>query len=436
MEESLFFSMIRNDLMPKVFDYVYFLLPIWLPVFLLVMFYQQWMKYVRMDRIKKTKTVLLEIKIPKEITKSPAAMEIIIGALHQAGKTSFFETFWEGGVRPWFSLELVSDGGQIHFYIWTQSKFKNLIESQIYGQYPNVEIFEVEDYTKAVPFTEEYWGLLFKLTKDDAYPIKTYIDYGLDENPKEEHKIDPITSTIEYLGSVKPGHKVWIQIMIKGHRKENFMNDAILFQGFKWENVFKPWEWENIFTKGDWTGDAKKIIEEIREESIPEGGSDEFPKFPNPTKGQQEKIAAIERSLGKLAFDTMIRGMYIWGENPIDPIYISGLIGSFKQYSSQSLNGIRLGWCTDIMNDVTKDILRLAPKFRDSIVRECKINMLDSYKRRLVFYPPYKNFKLKTYILTTEELATIFHFPGQVATTPTFDKIASKKSEPPANLPI
>jgi hypothetical protein len=40
------------------------------------------------------------------------------------------------------------------------------------------------------------------------------------------------------------------------------------------------------------------------------------------------------------------------------------------------------------------------------------------------------------FVLNTEELATIYHFPGRVAETPTFGRIEAKKGEPPSNLPI
>ncbi len=36
------------------------------------------------------------------------------------------------------------------------------------------------------------WGCEFKFTKGDGYPIKTYVDYGLDKDPKEEYKVDPL----------------------------------------------------------------------------------------------------------------------------------------------------------------------------------------------------------------------------------------------------
>ncbi len=40
----------------------------------------------------------------------------------------------KGQVRTWFSLELVSIGGEIHFFIWGRRKFADLIETQIYSQ--------------------------------------------------------------------------------------------------------------------------------------------------------------------------------------------------------------------------------------------------------------------------------------------------------------
>ena len=75
-------------------------------------------------------------------------------------------------------------------------------------------------------------------------------------------------------------------------------------------------------------------------------------------------------------------------------------------------------------------------------------DILSDYKSRFFFYGGFKFTKLKKYfthpnksggkpfILSTEELATIFHLPGRVAETPTFTRIEAKKAEPPANLPI
>ena len=51
-----------------------------------------------------------------------------------------------------------------------------------------------------------------------------------------------------------------------------------------------------------------------------------------------------------------------------------------------------------------------------------------------MFYPAYKPHK--TYVLNTEELATLWHFPGQILKVPTLERIESKEASPPTNLPI
>ncbi len=132
--------------------------------------------------------------------------------MNQSGAGNLGEAFIDGKTRPWFSCELASIGGYVHFYIWcSQVKFRNLVEAQLYAQYPNVEIVEADDYTKDFYFDPEkyiMYGLQYQFTKkSDVYPIKTYIDYGLDKDQKEEYKIDPITSVIEYLGFFKKRRK-------------------------------------------------------------------------------------------------------------------------------------------------------------------------------------------------------------------------------------
>jgi len=62
-----------------------------------------------------------------------------------------------------------------------------------------------------------------------------------------------------------------------------------------------------------------------------------------------------------------------------------------------------------------------------------KKSELSEYKRRA--YTHYNAIDTHK-VMTTEELATIYHIPGQVATTPSLARIPSKRAEPPPNLPI
>jgi hypothetical protein len=352
-------------------------------------------------------------------------MEIIFAAMQATGAATYTEAYLDGKVKGWFSLELVSIEGQIHFYIWSsEPKFKKILEAQIYAQYPTVEIYEVpseKDYVRKHNFDPAkhlMWGTQFKLLKDDIYPIKTYVDYALDKDQKDEYRIDPMTSVLEFLGSVGKGNQIWMQIMIKMHGKEDLKSHRLV-------------------TKPSWEQQVKDEIDKIRAEATPVPKGD-YPGFPNPTKGQIETINAIERSFAKMAFDTMIRGMYIADSAVFNPSYISGLIGSMRQYNSLTLNGFKISKYTEV-SDEFKDLCTIFPFLKKVwALRKAKLTkeMYNAYRLRSFFFPPYQNYRQNPFILNTEELATIFHFPGNVSATPTLAKIASKKSEPPANLPI
>jgi hypothetical protein len=387
----------------------------WVPLILIYIATTTWLHYKKREWIKSQGSTLVEIKLPTEIVKSPALMEVFLQSLHQTGVGTLADVYLKGRVRSWFSLEMVSLGGKVHLYIWMHAKWKKLVESQLYAQFPNVEVFEVADYATPIQYDESKYKFSkmahMVLTKPDAYPIRTYVDYGLDKDPDEEFKNDPLAQLIEFLGSLKPGEYAFIQILIQAHTKE----------GLKYGRIFK---------KDDWLKGVEKEIKEIIEKKAfikPE--KDKPASMLNLSERQKEVITSIERNAAKTAFNAMIRVMYFSEIEANNPNNIGGLLGALKPFGSGHLNGFKPGWMADydyIWQDVTG-------KKRKKNERK----MLDAYKRRAFFYPPYQNFHDKPYILTTEELATLFHFPSaMVAATPTLSRIPSKKAEAPANLPV
>jgi len=399
-----------------------------LPVILIWKLFHTWLEYIQKRTFFGQSYMLLELKLPKDITRSPVGMEIFFSALFQTAAATYVETYVGGKIRPSFSLELASFDGAVHFYIYTRKAWRNIIEAQIYAQYPNVEIFEVDDYTRNVvhdPKTINMWGTQFVFTKPNAYPIKTYIDYGMDKDPKEEFKIDPMTSVLEYLGSLKPGEQTWIQIIIQAHKKIDRKHGKLVGEAIP-----------------DWGAAVKAEIKKVREDGVVVGKDETF-RIPNPTRGQTDMIASMERNLSKLPFEVVIRGFYITKKEIFNAsLGLSGLIGSFRQYNSMSMNGFKISNKFTDFDDTGKDILTLfgwiwpvgdmARWMRDGMEK----HMLKMYKWRYAFLQPYHKYNPEPMIMSTEELATIYHFPGQVATTPTITRSTSKKAEPPSNLPI
>lgn len=400
----------------KVFEYMIFSAPLWLPVISFKLLHEFWLYYVQKDFDIKQGRVTLEIRLPQEIFKSPEAMEMIFNQLYQtASADNHLQTYLDGKHPPKYGLELVSRGGQVSFYINVpRKKFKNMAETQFYSQYPGVEIHELDiDYTAEIPWNPKkfsYFSLHFGLKKADAYPIKTYIEYGLDKMPKEEEKIDPITSMLEMLGSIGPGEHIWMQILITVNRKVTFKEGA-LHEISDWKEAAR--------------GEIKKIIDTaVKERSDGEGKGNVMMLL---TDAEKDTIKAIERSLGKNAFNTEIRGMYIARKEAFNPgERIGALITGWRGYDDLNRNLITPGWRTDFDWNIWQD-----PHGHHA--EHLKQLELNEYKRRSYTVRGHND---TPKVMTTEELATIFHLPGKVALTPSLSRIPSKRAEPPANLPV
>jgi len=115
-----------------------------------------WLSYIQEFYKRSIPYIMLELRIPREVRKSPRAMEQVFMSIHglRNSPNDIAEKWWEGEVTLWFSCELVSFGGDIHFYMRIPKKHRNLIEAALYAQYSDIELAEVtEDYIHRLPAT-------------------------------------------------------------------------------------------------------------------------------------------------------------------------------------------------------------------------------------------------------------------------------------------
>lgn len=392
---------------PALVYAVYFL-----PFLLAILLWQAYLHYIRSKYINNESRILLEIKIPKEINKSPKAMELFLEVMNQGYEGELIDRFIMGSIRGWFSLELVSIGGQIHFYLQIPKFFQNIVEARLYSQYPEVEISVVHlDYVKEVTFGQpgSPWDVKiweYKLAKDDAYPIKTYVDYELDRDPKEEFKIEPMTPMLEFLASIKPTERIWIQIMIMAAKKRY----PIVRKGKK--------------DMVSWQKKGQSLVEELSKRSVDEKDLAKAWTKSTLTETEREVLKSVQRNLGKVGFDVGIRAVYSASEG-IKPAVGVGLNSALQQFGSDHLNSFKNKHLTGYDNP-----------WQDPFgwrTQKNKIRNFQYYCNRSYFYPPAGKVPFG---LTTEELATIYHFPGSVAATPSLTRIPSKRGEAPENLPI
>jgi hypothetical protein len=413
------FNELSAQLMPLLTKGGFYLLslwPIWVPMIVVSIGWHFWMEYIRRNWIKNQGYILLEIRIPKEQVKSPAAMELVLqGIWENANISTPADAFWEGKLREWFSLEIVALNGEVRFFIWAFPRWKKIIENRIYAQYPGAEVYEAKDYMLDFHYDPKkisVSSVQTELVKADPYPINTYIEWELDKKKGDEQEeiVDPLTPIIEFLGSFQPHEFGVYQIMIRAHAGEDYL-------------------YGRLGKKKDWSGDIKKTIEEIvNKEAIVKPEKDKPASLMALTDDQKHAIAAIERNAGKLAFDSMVRLVYIAPEGKQEKTRMMGMIGSMRQFGSKNLNGIKPTFPFGFTHP-WQDFNGIRKTIRMS-------ELIDAMKRRAFFGYPYHHLHGKPYVLTTEEVATIFHIPGSVATTPTLVRAASKKAEAPANLPL
>lgn len=401
---------------------------LWLPIFLFFILRDNWLAYARAYYLQNTKWMLLEIKVPREVAKSPKAMESVFAGIYGTSRGgNMFERYWLGFFVPWFSLEIVGNSTGVHFYVWTAKFFRKMIESQIFAQYPSCEISEVEDYTKSLPAYMPHpewrmWGTEYVLTRPDAYPIRTYEDFTLEKVTlkEEERKIDPLSAMMEFLGSLNDGENIWIQMPVRPANNDWKKEGEALIAKLAGRETKRD---ESFITKAVF-GVSKEVkmwnpTPSDKKDSI-------MPRIMNLTPGEVDVVKAIERNISKIGLETGFRWIYAARKDVYNPLAIPAISGIFKQFASPNLNGFKPNkYISTSIDYVFKNTRETARKRR----------LYDAYRLRSFFMPPY-NARSKSFVMSSEELATIYHFPGMVAGAPGFARIEAKKGTPPPNLPM
>lgn len=407
-----------------------FLAPLWLPLMLIGGVHKIWYVFNRSEFIASKKYILIEIKPPRNLVKTPIAMEAFLSSIHLTGGESTWYQRFTGGIRPFFSLEIASFEGKTHFFIWMRSDLRRLVESQMYSQYPGVQMVEVPDYTRVISADPKEWGIWgcdFKHTAAAPLPIKTYVEYGLDKIQEEPEQVDPLANLVEFMGSIGKGEYVWLQFVIRAHKGEKYGVSPGANVSNRLNEKGKPYTWID---------EAEELIGEIRKKTrdpyVDPITGEERPGFPNPTKGQAEKIAAMERNTSKLGFDVGARGVYLAKQENFHPPTIGHLIALFKPFSTEGWNGINSTAWMKRFDDYPWEIG--VEKKKDLYRRK----MIEAYRRRQFFYDPFFQgglYAKDAMIMSTEELATVYHIPSLSVESPSLGRIQSATGEAPSNLP-
>ena len=401
-------------------------------VALLVVFGMAWFFYRKHSRqlefFKNTAHVCLAVDVPRENVQSLRAAELMFSSLWGVlGAGNKWEQNWEGKIQLGFSFELVSLEGSIQYVVRTPVKFRSMVEAAIYGQYPDAEITEVQDYMDTVPQDAwklespyKIWGTQARFGKHNAYPIRTYQDFENDMVP-DERLVDPLAPLLEALSRVGPGEILAIQYVIRP-------------------------------VGDDWTNSANKVLKKLIGEKVPVkehlgdrlvAGSvagigalgnvvlpsaagkpadkkDKANKLGQMTPGAMDAVKAIERKMSKTCFEVKVRHLYVARKESYDKVHgVPSFWGAMRSFSAPSLNGLRPN------GKISTQIEHFRVNARTT---ERRRKLLGAYRERSYYRGA------GWLIMSTEELATLWHFPLVTVKTPMLRRAGARKGEAPAEL--
>lgn len=370
----------------------------------------------------KYKWTMLEIIPPRDIERGPKPMENIFTGLTGVWSTrNPFDSHITGAYRqdP-FSFELVGEEGRVHFYIRTLKGRRNMLEAQIYAQFPGAQIIEVEDYynkfPKIVPNRDwDLWGSDFDFVqKDPYYPIKTYDQF---EESITGEMIDPMAAIVEQLGTLGPGQHIWLQYMtVMIGEGDSIKAGKVLIDKLKGKEVVAPM---GLF--GHLLDVFKNIIPALSApvEFKTAAKKEDAPLDTRLSPMEREVLKSVEENAGKNFFKTKMRLIYIGKKDGFDRGYVGGIVGAIKQFNDSHFNGVK-------PEAVSKTVGTIFFTKQRADFRKRKI--YDRYRRR--------NMDGYNLILSTKELATMYHFPDMTVKSPSLTQITSKVGVAPANLPV
>lgn len=373
---------------------VVFLAPLWLPALLFAIAWPLWLNVIRSRFVDSIPYVTLELKPGDETPSTAKAMELVFYSLYHRTNISRIDAYFHGKVRSSWSFEVYAHNGRVRFFAHVPTSYRVLLEARIQAEYRDIDIHEVRDYSRELHFDPLHMRLTsreYTLAKPDPYPLKTYVAYE-----GAPGKRDVFGDIVEGLASTKAHEHIFLSIIMRPHQRDRY-------------NILE--------NPRDTLHEAAHI--EIKKLV---GSSGEMSKLAPTTK---TIVSAIESALNKPSFDCGIRSLYIADREHFDESYEQKLTHLLDPLNDTDLNGFFAYDPNHRPGFVLSEIFGAVPLLASS-------HLLNLYRRRAFFAPPYYG---KAFVLNTEELATLFHFP-HASRGSALARMRGLTLEPPENLPV
>jgi len=342
-----------------------------------------------------TSHTILEILVDRQNEKWASIFNQILVVMHNTmeKEKNLFSTTYH---RPQFSFEIVKIWNKIRFFVVAPSTYVNFLKNQIYAHYPNVEMYESEDYLTQISDDHLSVGQV-GLSKNALFPIKNFSD--IQENLTGS-VIDPYSSLTAAL--LKTGQGTTNAFIVTFSPMPDSWKDEAQ-EMLKWDDINLPTSFKKIligcrkltflFLPFIWL--VKGIGFFFRNADTAEESTLEAPKN---TLSEE-----VQQKMSLLWYGVDIR-IVCAGTDPMTAkLNIKELFSPLSIFASFGNNAFLL-----------ENISLWGKEAQHVRQRTCT----------------------DTAILSTQELSGLVHFPTTYVQTPNINWVLARNFESPVNLPL
>ena len=336
------------------------------------------------ERNPENKQELRTEELHEEIAKAETIFSSIGGLKAQRGLKAFLF-----GRTDHFSFEIVASRSKIAFYITAPKNQAPFIEQQIQAYYPEATVEEVEDYNIFSPNSQIIAASL-KTNRTSVLPIKSY----------KKLEGDPLNSLINVLSKLEENEGLAIQYLVQSakagwHKKiSELVQKAHEINSV--EKALKSYQTIKIL---NWLG-------ELVDAAKP-------PAPPDPNKPQQtlsamevDILKGIEEKNTKAGLNTNIRLVASSKTKEQATNYLQNIVNAYNQYNYYEYgNGFS-----------NKPNTRSQTRILNEFIHR-RFNTSQSF------------------LLNTEELASLYHLPLKTSETPNILWLDAKLAPAPPTVP-
>lgn len=300
---------------------------------------------------------------------------------------------WLYGRDDHFSFEVVANKRKIAFYIVAQRSSVRYIEQQVHAHYPSASIEAVDDYNIFKPESSIKAGFL-KTRRNFIYPIKTF----------QKHDADPMNSIINVMSKLDEDEGLVVQYIVRSAKAEWHTGAREIATKIHQGKTLK----EAVKTVG--RNPFIQALMEIASTAKPKSEQEKYNKMsqqpPRMTAMEEEMLKGIEEKNSKAGLDVNLRIVVSASNKGNAQVYLDNLASAFSQYN----------------------LYEYGNSFNSRITTSGQARIINDYI--------YRRFRRNiSFILNTEEMASLYHLPLKNAETPNILWLTARHAAAPTDIP-